>query len=755
MAPFLLEVRVGLFSSKTKTVVNTTVQAVFEEQQIPDSVKSGMLKGILAEENVVDYMLEELSGSIGVRAARGYNWAKRSDYIPGIPTANVVSSVTARQIVLSTIAAEVNQAITTDYYKFGPMNSVHYGWTWLMLNTGYNPQTNELTGLSASVGFPCYLTDMVATYPEEDFDFITMTHDYEMLAQWGPAPSSGYTPTNPYNALGGMGQYAAQSNYVVSPTATEDYITISYEYVNAAGVIVKSGLTVPIEAEPGTDYHQVRYLRADGVYGFWSYQEGAGLYPDIDGAYQMDFNELGTYLPWCYFRHNGQRVADSFPAEYAHAKKWVKYLGVSFDTIDEGVHEDPEVDDVEQAMLIFGVNPSAQTQAELTYLFEYFNVLYFNSVSQAEIADNLQEKFGAFSNSPTQLQRIQDKLFKMTFQYSGITKRRVPGKIGAVGKFTGSYEPAANGGTGAATQPAYVYRKQVMDSMYEEVAVFNLRVSYQVTTKKGFSAGPGDPELLVPVDRVLLKSLSMRNKEQLLTRSLYMVVNTVIKIKTPWYASTIFKVIMVIVAVVITILSAGSTWATIVAALSIGYVALAITLLTYILSALVVNYAVKLFVKEFGPQVGFIAAIAAMAYGAYSGAGMQGSATWADSMLAVGSNLAKTSTAVQQEMLADLNQEMIDFADYAKGQFDNLKEQREQLGLNPNFSGLTGLDIVNLSPIQVWGESPNDFYTRTVHSGNIGAASFDVASGFVGYMLKLPTIQDLPQPEASSNGVPD
>lgn len=743
----------GLFSNKSKTIVNTTVQRIFADTQLPNSIKTGIIKGILSDGDIGDYMMEELAASIGVRAARGYSWAKANNYIPGIPTAQVNSVVTAKNIVLSTIASEINQAITTDYYKFGPMNSIHYGWTWLMLNAGYNPQTNELTLFSSQQGFRCFLSDMVATYPQEDFDFIQMTHDYEMLAQWGPAPSSGYTPTFPYNYLGGMGQYAAQSKYVVSPTATEDFITVTYEYTDAAGVIVKKDLVVPITADLSNDYHQVRYRRADGVYGFWSYQEGAGLYPDIDGAYQMDFNDLGTYLPWCYFRHDGLRVADSFPAEKVHAAKWAKYLGVTYDTIDAGVHEDPDVDDVEQAMLMFGVNPSAQSQSELTYLFEYFNIMHFNSLSQMEMADNLAEKFGAYSNSPSQLQIIQDRLFTMVFTFSGIAKRRVPGKIGAVGKFTGTYEAAAGGGTGALPQPGYVYRKQVIDSMYEEVSVFGLAVTYRVTDKKGFSAGAGQPELLIPVDRTLLGSLSLRNREALLTQALYMVVNTKVKVKTPWYSSSIFRVVLIVVAIVVTILSAGTAWASIVAAASVGYAALAITVLTIILSSLAINYAVKLFVKEVGPQIGFIAAIAAMAYGAYSGAGVDGKATWAESLLAVGNNLASTSSDAQKELLADATQEITDFNAYAKGQFDSLEEQRKQLALNPEFSGLNGLDIVNLSPMHIWNETPNEFYSRTVHSGNIGATSYDMASGFVDHMLKLPTIDDVS--EVPTNGVPE
>lgn len=744
----------GWFSSKKKTIVNTTVQRVFEDTQIPDSVQTGIVKSILASGDMNEYIMEELAGSLGVRAARGYLWAKNNDYAFGIPEAQVNSVVTAKNIVLSTIASEVGQAITSDYYKYGPMNSIHYGWTWLMANAGYNPKTNELTGFSTVVGFPCYLTDMVATYPQEDYDFITATNDFEMFAQWGPSPNSGFTPTNPYNYLGGMGQYAAQSSYVVSPTATSQFVTVTYEYVNAAGVIVRVPLNVALPEDLSFDYHQVRYLRADGEYGFWTYMEGAGLYPDIDGAYNMEFQNLGTYLPWCYFRHHGRRVQEEYPEQYAHAVKWAKYLGVDYDQLDEGVHADPDVDDVEQALLIFGVNPAAQTQSELTYLFEYFNILHFNSLSQTELADNLAEKFGAFSNSPSQVQVVQDAIFEMGFQFSGITKKRVPGKIAAKGKFTGTYEPAVNGGTGTAPQPAYVFRKQVIDSMYEEVAVFGLRVSYKVSNKKGFSAGPGQPELLVPIDRTLLKSLSMRNREQLLSRSLYMVVNTLVTIKSPWYASTFFRVILVVIAIVITILSAGAAWASIVAALAVGYTALAITVLTYIISAVAIRYATKLFVKEFGPQVAFIAAVAAMAYGSYTGAtAIEGSATWADSLVAVGNNLVSAANEAQKALVDGIEDDIVAFQEYAKGEFDNLKEQRELLGLNPQFSGLNGLDIVTMQPMQVWGESPTDLYNRTVHSGNIGASSYDIASGYVDFMLKLPTINDME--EVPANGIPE
>ena len=257
----------GLFSSKKKYVVNVTVQPIFEDKNIPDSVKSGILKGIVAEGDINEYMLEEVSQSVGIKANIGYAWAKKNNYAAGIPSAQVVSNVSARNAVMSTIAAIEGGPVKRVYYRFGPMNSLHYGWTYIVNSYGYNTQTNEIVGLSTSTGFKCYLKDMRATYTRESYNFILDTYDNGMLDQLGPSPRSGYTPSNPFTYMGnnGIGEYAEQPAYEVSDTAVDDYVTVTYEFVDAAGTIVVRGLTIPITglAEQG-DYHQVRYSRDSG-----------------------------------------------------------------------------------------------------------------------------------------------------------------------------------------------------------------------------------------------------------------------------------------------------------------------------------------------------------------------------------------------------------------------------------------------------------------------------------------------------------
>jgi hypothetical protein len=752
----------GLFSSKKKYIVNVTVQKIFEERLIPKSALQGIVKGITAEGDINEYIMEELAGSIGIKVNTGFSWAKQNNYATGIPKAAIVSNITARDAVMRLIAVNEGGTISPHYYRFGPMNSLHYGWTWLVNTHQYNTETNELVGLSTSTGFKCYLKDMRATYTQESYDFMVQTNDMGVLEQLGPSPQSGWTPSNPFTALKplGIGEYAPQPAYEVSATAVEDYVTVTYEFVDANKNIVVRGLTVPIEgiAEQG-DYHQVRYTRPNGKDAFFTYLNGAGTYPALDAIFQLELGEgFGEYYPWIYYRVRDQNVTkESMPAIYKSCKGFAKFLGVNYDQMLDAVTQDPDVDDVAQCLLQVAVHPGEQDKACLEYLFKHFTLMYENSLSQIQIADNLSEKFQAFSTSPSQIQFISDNEFGQTLQYSGISKKRVPGSIGKVGTYTGTYGvvpiTAQNfmqitpTGTAMAVQsngqPAYIYRRQVLDSMYEEIAVYGLRIDYKVHYKKGFGASGTDPELLVPIDRNIMRTISVSNREQVICRSMHMLVNTVQVVKTKWYQSGVFKWVMIIVAIVITIFTAGSAWQTIVAAAALGTTALVITIVSMIINAIIVQLAIKLFVKKFGPEIGLIAAVAAMAYGAYSGFGAPANSTWGESLIAVGNGLARQSTAALGKMVEDVQDEIMDFQEWSSGQFDSLKEQRDQLGLNPQFQGLDGLDLIALVPDTIFGETPQDYYSRTVHSGNIGATSYELIEYYHSYALQLPKLTDV------------
>lgn len=745
----------GMFSNKTKYIVNTTIANVFEESNIPNSAKAGIVRGILGDTDIQAEMMEELLSSIGVRADTGYMWAK-DNYSLGCPNAGVKNYLSAETLVKQAIESNIGQSVTLQYYRMAPINSMHFAWSVLFSQLGYNASTNEIVGLAASTGGKkCYLYDVVATYRKESYDFLVETSDLGVLDQMGPSPTSGYTPSRPFNVLQGIGQMAAQPSYVVSSVATEDYLTIVYEFEEYPGYFVQRGFTVTLMSmsEPD-DYHMARYTTASGNTGFFTYMQGAGTYPLVDQAMVIAHNDLGTYYPWAYYMLEGRdawRVLTE--AQLEEMRQWTSYLGVNYDTIDEAVHQDQDLSDVEQVIQLFGCKPGATTQAELEYLFKHFSILHANSVSQWQLAPSLTDKMNAFTSSPTQVQRIQDSQFAMSMQYSGIVKIRRTGVIGRVGEYTGELKQVAqntqvfasqdgggmSNGEAVPTQPAYIYRFQVMDTVYEEVAVYNLRMDYEVHRKKGLTAMAGSPELFIPVDRAIVATIGITRREELLCRSLKLVVNTVQAIKQPWYASSGFRILMLVVAVVITIMSLGQAWQSIVAAASLGYVALAVTVLTLIVQAIVVTYAVKLFVKLVGPKVAIIAAIAAMVVGSYANVTNQ---SWGDSLIAIGNNMVSEANKAYADMLEDIQVELADYMQWAKGQFENLDDKKDQLGLNAAVVGLEVDDVVRMGPRFVPGESPNDYYARTVHSGNIGVLSYDMIEYYHSAALTLPRLSN-------------
>lgn len=726
----------GIFSVKKKVIVNTTVQRVFEEASIPDSPKSGIIKGIMAGDDLVEYMLEQTSGSLGIRADVGYNWAKSNDYFWGMPQSKILSGIDARQIVAQTIARSEGP-ITTYYNNYGALNSIHWAYTECIRLWQWNPVTNRLPGLEAGRG-QVYLYDIVPYYSKDTLDWNKDVFTLGLLENWGFSPLSGVTPSRPYNTVGGMGQYANQSPYKQSANTT-DYVIITYEWKDSNGVIQKGTHRIDMLMDLEADYHQVRFRRSNGTVGFFTYKQGSGTYPDIDGVFTIKYEAAGTYYPWAYFHFNKLPAQAQGAKAFWDCKKWCRYLGADYEKLMDTVQLDPNLQDVQQSILFMGVNPGSEEQYDQNYLFEYCAWLYHNGIRQRQKAQGLPDKFGDYSNALDQVITIQDKHFGMDFSYSGIKFERKTGKVAPVGKFTGKQLTAENSsGLLSTIQPAYRYQKQVLDAVYEEVTIFNPQLHYRVTHKKGHVAGPGAKELLFPLDKAIVDQLSVRGKEKLLARALHMCVNTLTIIKAPWYSSTFFKIILIAVAIVVTVFTLGQAWQTIMAAAALGATALAITILQMVVTAIAIDYGVKLFVKTVGAELGLLTAVLLMAVSAY---GMSTEATWSENLMAISSNMAKTASqdlqAEMAQLMKDISAELATFDDMMAG----LDETAKELGLGK--TPLLGpLDVMHMSPAIIPGETPGDFFQRTIHTGNIGAASLDVAQHFVATKLTLPDINE-------------
>ena len=740
----------GIFSSKYVTQVGTVVSRLIEDSALPGSVKTGSIKALFNDGNLPEYVMEELVSSIGVRAERMYSYAE-DNYVHGLPSGEIFSSTQGRQQVEAVIESLESQQVFMEYSHFGPPNTLHIGWLKLVSQYGYNQATNELATLTAQKGTPVYLKDMVVVVP----DSLADTFELGSLDQWGTAASAGYTPQR-LSSLAGVVDLAGPSPVYRSSTATELHLLVTYVWETQVPVVPatvppsftpllnEASMTLlPSGYDDAADYFHAKYT-VGAQTKYWMYKNDSGTYPTLDAVFTDSPVVSGEYFPFAYFRYNKQSViADNTTPAYLTSKKMVKYLGLDYDLIAQSIDDNPDIADVEQAMLVMGVPASSTDPMECRYLFDYFDNLFYAMGDSWSFALSLIQ---SRLNSDVQAKHtivIKDAQFKMALSNDGIYKRIVGGSIGPIGTNTSSYVlsqvttefvDTETGLPVSTTTPlkTHTYRRQIAVGLYEEITVRNLKMTYFIFEEYTTTGDETDDILLIPIDRTISCQYSISDREKLYARSLHFVFNSRVVTKIKWYQTGVFAALLVIIAIVITVYTYGADGGSLIAT------ALGLSGTAGLVATIIVNLAIgqlfasgfKLFVKIFGAEVATALAVLAIVYGGYQviQAGSVSGAPWAMELLQIANGLQQ---AIFQDKFSDLLNEAEAFKLFAEEETKLLDKANELLETS-----------AVLSPFVIFGEKPEDFYNRTVHSGNIGILGINAVSSYVDIALTLPTLND-------------
>jgi hypothetical protein len=720
---------------KTITRVGTSITRVIEDENMPDAVRNGLTKSLLGGGELVDYILDEMTTSLSVRADRLYTYAEEN-YTFGLPSGDVFSSTQGLAEVEAVIETLEGQQVVIEYSHYGPMNAQHVGYMKLVSQFGYNPTTNELAVISQEIGLPVYMTDMKIVVPSATADSL----DSRVLERWGVAPNSGYTPVRPAitSALARMVQ---PTPVIRSNTATN--IELKVEVIWAVPFIEQNfvygfqerTLTTSEYSDTANFFH-VKYS-VNGQTKYWMYQDDTGVYPTLDAVFTDTPVVSGSYFPFIYFRYNKQSTnTDPASPLYAQSKKMCKLLGMDFATVANAINDNPDIADVQQAILMFAVPPTSTEPIENRYLFDYFQTLY-TSVAPVSILDSYNY---LYETSTQYTIVIKDGRFKKALGYDGIIKRIVAGTVGAIGTHTSTkgsevipYEYMDNEGTiiqASYTIPVFFYRRQIATGLYEELEVRNLKMLYFVLNQYFTTSDVTEDILLVPLDRSITQNYPSVDRERLYARSMHLVFNSAVVQKIKWYQTGIFQAVMVIVAIVVTVLSWGTTSAAVATFLGVsGGAAVVATIIVQAIIGQLVTVALGFVARKLGAEVAIAIAVLALIYGGYQvvkAGSLTG--TWAKELLFISNGLQKAALeAKMEELLGDQNELQTFIEEQTK-----LLEESNKL-----------LDSDNkVEPWIVFGESPDDYYNRTVHFGNIGTLGITAVSSFVEVALTLPKLND-------------
>lgn len=721
----------GIFSSETKVIVNTNTVRMIENDHLPNSVKVGAIKSVFEEGDMVDYILEEMIHNITIRANRVYKYAKNNSHL-GVPSGTFIQKNDGAAQVKTILESLYGRGGKILYAYFGVPNYYHFGWEALVAK-GYDTKTNKLDqtryldyfalefqqGTLASYAEDVYLTESISPYSgyKPWADTSTLTDDFF-------PPISLVTGNVKPRLLVVSG---------VQKSLPKPDVTYTRETVQLPTLVSDS------------DYFQACY-EVNGKKYFWSYLKGSGKYSALDSIGETTQSNTGTYYPLIHFIHDKNILNKNVQsADYKLTKKLCRLMDIDADPIFDELKANPDIAQVNQATLMFGIPANTSAEAEQRYGFEFFSSFVDPANSNRPTVSSTSV-FTRKGHTAGKSIVIQDKKFSMTISFGAIIKQRKAGEIGGrgdynskVGEGTATYE-IRNPVTGIVSKQAYkgtvhYYMHQVSPGLYDEIQVVNLRIAYKVFGSYSTTADGSNSLLMLPLDKAIIDKFPVSVREELVARSLRFVFNSYQVQHISFFNRGPFKAFMMVVAVVFTIYSAGagaSFTSAVAAGGTVALTAIWSTVILPILKVALVAESTKFFVKVVGEDAALLFAVLAVAYGAYTAYTNPGS-LFADNLLKIGNSLISQAQASIQNNLLELQSEFEEFDEYSRDLYTQLEEASNEL-LNGN--------LLAKVPEVIFGESPRSYFDRTVHSGNIGIQSIAAVSNYVDVALKLPTFND-------------
>jgi hypothetical protein len=174
-------------------------------------------------------------------------------------------------------------------------------------------------------------------------------------------------------------------------------------------------------------------------------------------------------------------------------------------------------------------------------------------------------------------------------------------------------------------------------------------------------------------------------------------------------------------------------------ALETGALAAANVVLQQVVISTVIVEAAKLLVDLIGFEAAFLVAVVLSAFSFTADRGLLGSqvkgAPWAEELLRVSTGLSR---AIEIKTASAFRKYEKDLAEFLLLQEEKTEELEAAQALLEFESLIDPFEFVGMAPFSIYGETPQEYFNRTVHSGNIGVEALNAISGYVDTALTLP-----------------
>ena len=718
--------------------------------------------------SLADYLVEGRQSTIIAKLKRAHRMSKSDTYVMGEVKGSYEFKPTKGRLntqLVSTLDTILGFTPDIVYQEFGKANYYHIAKYTLQESYGYNPITNEVLNESERIGKNVFLKDIVIELNQTTVDL----SDQIQLVFQGPSATSGYTPfrlalPRPHSQIqvtsavpdskctfvlcyaDDLGKEVSYnitmdySNYISLNEAPTDSIDENTELGHDPNVIAPSIPAPTTDADYVMAYYT--YNRNNKKYAeYFTYRTGTNLIVKLEEVVES-VEKTGIYPPRLYARMRGTNYVkySEDTDEYKSMNKFGKLLGIKWKDWVEEVHESMSgLEYVREIFLTFGLEANSNNKLIHQYLYHYFDAAYRglpNKYVSSYVAKsgfikmNLALPTGAKQGTTIHL---KDSLHTSGIAFDAISKEILKGKITGVGKYTFKY-----------TNRAHIYYYQETESTYTAITLYNLQSIDMMDNNHWFTPSGTSEDLIVPLDLAITANLTSVELEKLYAMAMQLVVNTYQKVKEKWYQTGIFKIVMFIIAVVITVFfpPAGIAALSAMAVLVGVGLTIAVSVVIRLLQKLVI--ALGLSSTVFQVVMAILAVVAAV-YGGYlnltNTTGMAGM-TASNVMLVSNAAFAMANAGNQVALGKAMKQYQQSVLDL-QARDESLKDKIEALGL---LQVPTPEIMIYLPPVSLdirLGEEPEDYYEKSIHNVNVGTYVYDYIESYVDINTLLPDLNQL------------
>jgi hypothetical protein len=571
--------------------------------------------------------------------------------------------------------------------------------------------------------------------------------------------------------------WAEQWLYENNPSAAETAYTVDIDPSGLATITYEDATTqtfTPANFDNEGIYVYAAYTLTSGdppvTSGkkIWIYKMGDGN-TDLDAALAATADD-GEYLPFIPVRLDNKFLSPTYePDSYALAKKaWKKAGFGKMDDMITDLKDNEDLDEIDYAYLMFGVPLNIFDTAGRQYLYRFFQKLRTQQTSGNAEWLLYQQKVqnGEQATAPENYVHIKsngsfDTNVNMSVTWNSIKEVTGTGPA-MIGKVEGDYWVETITVQGSDNAIRIVHQEtdnswravEVIGAVHHNLIYNNKAViitaveALEETDESGF---------LIPLHYATFREMSMVDSTQLATQTAFMVFNSYKVVKKKWYQTGIFKLVVFVAIIAITVLTAGSGTAPSVGLLgsaaavgaAIGLTgtlalivgAIANALVSMILMKIIAEGSILLFGEKWGALIGTIVSLVTLQVGTGLMNGMSMGQVWTqmssavniiNMTSAVGGGVAQFIMAGAMETMAKTEQ-MLKEAD--KKSHELSMKFAEEFGyakaeLDP--LGLTDASIGNAM------ESEVQFLSRTLMTGtDIAEMTKDMLNNMAEYTLSL------------------